>query len=281
MGAPEMRADLHCHSRISDGVLAPEEVVRRAIANGAELLALTDHDDLAGLAAARGAATDGGLRFLDGVEISATWEGTTVHIIGLGVDPADAALAQGLAGIRDGRTARARRMAEALAAIGIRGALQGAARHAHNPRLIGRTHFARFLVDAGLSRDVKGVFEHFLAPGKPGYVAHHWAEVAHAVAWIGGAGGVAVLAHPGRYRLGRAALERLLAHFRDCGGGALEVVSGAHTPAQVGEFARLARRYGFAASCGSDFHAPSESAIDVGLTAPLPEDLTPVWQTLV
>lgn len=255
--------------------------MRRAIANGAELLALTDHDDLAGLTAARVAAADGGLRFLDGVEVSTTWEETTVHIVGLGVDPADASLSQGLAGIRDGRMARARRMAEALAAIGIRGALEGASRHAYNPRLIGRTHFARFLVDTGLSRDVKHVFDHYLARGKPGYVAHHWAQVAQAVAWIGGAGGVAVLAHPGRYRLGRAALERLLAHFCDSGGGALEVVSGTHTPAQVGEFARLARRYGLAASCGSDFHAPDESATDVGRTVPLPEDLVPVWQTLV
>lgn len=273
-----LQVDLHCHSNVSDGLLAPAALARRAVANGVEMLALTDHDDVGGLADARTEAASIGLRFVDGVEISVSFEDITLHVVGLGIDPRAEVLAKGLADIRSGRRTRAEGMAAALAAVGIAGALQGAAAFAHNPRLISRTHFARFLVQLGASPDVNSVFDHYLVRGKPGYFAHRWASMEDALAWIAGAGGVSVLAHPSRYRVGRTKMERILSAFRDCGGVAIEVVSGTHAPDKLRELARLARRYGFEASRGSDFHGPGESRTDIGCSQLLPDGLTPVWQ---
>lgn len=272
------KVDLHCHSTISDGLLSPEEVVRRAASNGVELLALTDHDDLSGLARARLAAADLGVRFVDGVEVSVTWHDTAIHIVGLGIEPGNVELMAGLAGLRVGREARAQKMAQALEAIGIRGALEGARRHARNSSIIGRTHFARFLVEQGVARDVRNVFEHYLVRGKPGYVAHQWATLEQAVTWIRAAGGIAVVAHPGRYRLSTNERRRFFEEFKDCGGQGIEVMSGAHGPDQQRDFASVARRFGFTASRASDFHGPEESPVDLGGTPPLPDDLTPVWK---
>ncbi len=276
-----MKVDLHCHSTISDGLLPPAELVRRAAANGVELLCLTDHDELSGLADAARAAQQTGVRLLSGVEISVTWRDTTIHIVGVGIDPGDAQLAAGLAHVRSGRQARAVRMAQALDAIGIHGAFEGAARYARNPALIGRTHFARFLVERGVSADVRSVFERYLAYGKPGYVPHQWASLEQAVQWIVAAGGVAVIAHPGRYRLSTRERRRFFEDFQDLGGRGIEVMSGAHNANQCREYARVARHYGFAASCASDFHGPGESETDLGGIQPLPEDLRPVWKDLV
>lgn len=273
--------DLHCHSTISDGVLAPAELVARAAAKGVEMLALTDHDDVSGLAEARAAAAGHGIRFIDGVEISVTWGNTAIHIVGLGIDPHDRALLDGLAAIRAGRDGRAQRMAAGLADIGIRGALAGAARHARNPTVLSRTHFARFLVEEGVAADVHGVFERYLTSGKPGYVAHQWATLAQALGWIHGAGGVAVVAHPGRYRVSRQQLNDLLSGFKQLGGEAIEVHSGSQAREQCAEMARIARRFGFLASTASDFHAAGESPVDLGGMPPLPPDLTPVWSRLI
>lgn len=278
--ARHVRADLHFHSNASDGVLAPEDVVARAAANGAQLIALTDHDDVRGLAQAREAAVAARVRLIDAVEISVTWESTTVHVVGLAIDPKTRELVDGLAAIREGRDRRARRIAEALEAIGIRGALDGACRHAESSSIIGRNHFARFLVEAGAGKDVRTAFESYLGRGRPGYVAHTWASLPEAIGWIAAAGGMAVLAHPGRYRIGAAQRDRLFAQFRDLGGRGVEVVSGAHAGEQVAEHARCCRRFGLLASCGSDFHSPSESVVDVGTVAPLPEGLRPVWSEL-
>lgn len=276
-----LNADLHCHSTVSDGVLAPRQVVARAAERGVELLALTDHDDVSGLAEAAAAARASGLRFVPGVEISVTWNGLTVHIVGLGIDAAHGPLVGGLAGVRAGRGGRAKRMADALQAIGIGGALDGAKRYAGNPELVSRTHFARLLVERGCARDVRGVFEHYLVKGKPGYVEHQWAALAEAVAWIRGAGGIAVLAHPGRYRVGRAQLQALAEAFREHGGEAIEVCSGAHTLEQTRDIARIARQFGLLASRASDFHAAGESPVDLGGTPALPDDLAPVWHRLI
>lgn len=273
-----MKVDLHCHSAVSDGLLSPAEVVRRAAANGVELLALTDHDDVSGLAEARRTAEACGIAFVDGVEASVTWHDTTIHLVGLGIDPANKALDQGLASNRRGRDARAVAMARALADIGIAGALEGAARFAKNSAIVGRTHFARYLVEQGLVRDVRTVFEHYLVCGKPGYVPHSWAGLEEAVRWIVGAGGIAVVAHPARYRLSREESHRFFGEFRDLGGRGLEVLAGAHTPEQVRKFANVARHFGFLASAASDFHGPGESHTDLGALPPLPDDLMPVWQ---
>lgn len=269
--------DLHCHSTASDGLLAPREVAYRAAANGVELLALTDHDDIAGLPAARHAAEERGMAFVSGVEISIEWEGTQIHIVGLNFDPGNAELNDGLASIRAGRVARARRMSDELARVGIANTFEGAMRYAENPNLISRAHFARYLVEIGVCKDVRSVFESYLVPGKPGYVDHRWAGLADAISWVKGAGGIAVVAHPARYKISNGALRRFLGEFRDLGGQAIEVVSGSHSLDDVGIFGRLAREFGFMASRGSDFHGPNESYVDLGMLGYLPDGLKPVW----
>jgi hypothetical protein len=272
-----LNADLHCHSTASDGLLGPKELVARAAANGVDTLALTDHDDTSGLAEARAEAEQNGIRFIDGVEISVTWRGTTVHVVGLGIDPASPALRGGLESIRRGRTTRAQKIAEALCAAGVPDALAGAQRHAENPELISRSHFARYLVEAGRAPDVKNVFRHYLVKGKPGYVPHQWTALADAVNWIRAGGGVAIIAHPGRYRFGRAEMRELFGEFKDSGGAGIEVVTGSHAPEQYFEFARSAREFGFLASRGSDYHGKGESRFDLGTLPSLPDDLKPVW----
>ncbi|MBI5781072.1 MAG: PHP domain-containing protein [Rhodocyclales bacterium] len=275
-----MNVDLHCHSLVSDGVLTPAEVVRRAAANGVTLLSLTDHDETAGCASAEAEARVWGISFVPGVEISVSFADETIHVVGLGVDPDDAALSEGLQRVRSGRDARARRIAEELERCGIHGAWEGALRLAKNPALVSRAHFARYLVSLGLMRSVSEVFQYYLARGKPGYVAHEWAVLEEAISWIRGAGGVAVLAHPARYRLSAAQFEELLRRFDEAGGAAVEVSSGSHGPDDVRRWAHVARHWGFAASLGSDFHAPDESPVDLGAAPALPPDLTPVWQLL-
>lgn len=276
-----MNADLHNHSTVSDGLLSPAELVRRAHANGVELLALTDHDELDGLAEARATAKVLGLRFVDGVEISVSWgNDATIHIVGLGIDPSYAVLDIGLAQLRSGRDARAQRMADELDKVGIHGAYEGALRHVANPAMVGRSHFARYIVESGHAKDVKSVFDHWLAKDKPGYVSHQWATLAEAISWIHGAGGVAVVAHPGRYRISKKELHQLLGEFRDLGGQGLEVQSGSHNDDDTQNAVRWAREYGFMASRGADFHGPGESRIDIGKMPPFPDNLTPVWSVL-
>jgi predicted metal-dependent phosphoesterase TrpH len=275
--------DLHCHSNVSDGLLAPAELVARAAGRGVRMLALTDHDDLDGLPVARAAAAQHGIEFVDGVEISVSWRSHTIHVVGLHIDPAYAPLVEGIATVRAGRAERAQKMADSLAASGIGGALEGAYRHASNPAMIGRTHFARFLVEQGYSKDVGSVFKRYLVKGKPGYVSHEWAPLADVIGWIRGSGGVAVLAHPGRYvsgkkPMGRSTLRELIEEFAELGGQAIEVVSGSHTPAQYAEFGRIARERGLLCSCGSDFHGPGESFRDLGRLPDLPLDCRPVWE---
>lgn len=274
-------ADLHSHSCISDGVLTPSALVERAHANGVDLFALTDHDALDGLAQARSRAESLGLRFVNGVEISVTWgNDQTLHVVGLGVDPTYAVLDIGLAQLRSGRDQRAQRMADELDRVGIHGAYEGALRYVTNPALVGRSHFARYIVACGHAKDVKSVFDHWLAKDKPGYVSHQWTTLATALDWIHGAGGVAVLAHPGRYRITKGELRRLLREFRDLGGEGIEVISGSHNDEEMMTMARHAREFGFMASRGSDFHGPDESRVDLGSLSPLPEGLTPIWHAL-
>lgn len=273
--------DLHFHSTASDGGLAPAEVIRRAAERGATLLALTDHDCTAGLAEAAATAAECGVPFLNGVEISVSWQQRhTVHIVGLGIDAANPVLQVGLQSIRDGRVERARQMSASLEKAGIHGAFDGAMRFAGNPDMVGRTHFARYLVQSGEVKDVKTVFRKFLTAGKPGYVPHEWASLEDAVAWIRAAGGMAVIAHPGRYDMGRTLIERLILDFKAAGGEAIEIASGSHSLDDMIKFSLHAQRHGLYASAGSDFHAPGEGGRDVGSTQPLPPICQPVWQVL-
>jgi len=272
-----MRFDLHSHSTCSDGLLAPDALVERAVQRGVDVLALTDHDEVKGLPAAREAAAQWGLRLINGVEISVQWETVTLHIVGLAIDTTHAPLVEGLAGIRTGREQRAVRMAKSLDAVGISGSLEGARRYAKNPELVSRSHFARYLVEAGHARDTNAVFRNYLTPGKPGYVPHQWAALADALGWITGSGGIAVLAHPGRYDLGEVQCERLLGEFVDLGGAAVEVVTGSHAPSEFVTWARHARQFGLLASAGSDFHGPGEGYRDIGNVPALPAGCEPVW----
>ncbi len=277
--------DLHCHSNISDGTLTPAELMNRAAERGVKMLALTDHDDIDGLDEARAAAMPLGMRFINGVEISVSWRTHTLHVVGLNIDPTYPALLEGLSGVRSGRGERARKMADELAKAGIGGVLQGAYQFAGNPNMIGRTHFARYLVAAGHCKDVKSVFNRYLVKGKPGYVPHQWATLADAIGWIRGSGGIAVLAHPGRYMSGRVGMGKktmheLLSEFVELGGQAIEVITGSHTPEQYVEFARYAKEFNLLASCGSDFHGPGESFRDMGRLPDFPLGCRPVWQAL-
>lgn len=278
---PNLNADLHCHSTVSDGLLSPGDLARRAKANGVELWALTDHDEIGGLPEARAVAAEVGLPFVNGVEISVSWgEDQTVHIVGLGFDDAYAPLVTGLATVRGGRDSRAQRMAAELDKVGIHGAYEGALKYAGNPALISRSHFARYIVELGHAKEVKSVFDWWLAKGKPGYVSHPWATMEQALGWIKAAGGIAVMAHPGRYRVSKAELHEMFGVFKDLGGRGIEVISGSHAEEQTLECAGAAREFGFLASRASDFHGPGESWIDLGKLPPLPEDLTPVWSEL-
>ena len=276
----QLNADLHCHSVVSDGTLTPEALAQRASANGVQLWALTDHDEIGGQHRARAAAHANGMDYLTGTEISVTFADNTVHIVGLGFDPDDEQLAQGLALTRGGRGARAREISRQLEEAGIHDAYEGALKYVGNPELISRTHFARHLVEIGACRDTSEVFRRFLTEGHPGFVPHQWASLSSAVHWIREAGGMAVIAHPARYRFTANEEFALFSEFRKHGGEGVEVVTGSHTPSEYGTYADMAREFGLAASRGSDFHSPQESHTDLGALPPLPQGLTPVWELL-
>jgi len=275
-----LNADLHCHSIVSDGTLTPEALAARAHANGVELWALTDHDEIGGQQRALAAARSHGLPYLSGTEISITFAGQTVHIVGLGFDAEDPRMKEGLRQTRGGRGERAREMAASLAAVGIQGAFEGALKYAGNPELISRTHFARYLVEAGVCRETNEVFRKYLTEGKPGFVPHRWATLRDAVSWIVSAGGLAVIAHPARYSFSPTEEYALFSEFKAHGGRGVEVVTGSHSAAEYVKYADMAREFGLAASRGSDFHSPDESHTDLGQLPDLPGNVTPVWSLL-
>jgi len=275
-----INADLHCHSVVSDGTLTPEALAERAKANGVELWALTDHDEIDGQARALAAARAQGMRYLTGTEISVTFANQTVHIVGLGFDADNTALAEGLRRTRGGRRERAIEMSDDLAKVGIRGAYEGALKYVGNPELISRTHFARFLVETGVCNETAEVFRKYLTEGKPGYVPHRWARLQDAVQWITEAGGMAVIAHPARYGFTPNEEYALFSEFKAHGGRGVEVITGSHSSQEALRYAETALEFGLAASRGSDFHSPTESRIDLGTLPMLPGQLTPVWELL-
>ena len=275
-----LNADLHCHSVVSDGTLTPEALAERAASNGVELWALTDHDEIGGQARAAAAARAVGMRYITGVEISVTFLGKTVHIVGLGIDTDSADLREGLERTRGGRRLRAQDMADGLAKVGIKGAFEGALHYVGNPDLISRTHFARHLVETGVCKDTNEVFRKYLTDGKPGFVEHRWATLKDAVGWITGAGGMAVVAHPARYKFTPNEEFALFTEFKGHGGRGVEVVTGSHSAAEYVTYAATAQEFGLAASRGSDFHSPLESHTELGTLPYLPGGLTPVWELL-
>jgi predicted metal-dependent phosphoesterase TrpH len=277
---PLLNADLHCHSVVSDGTLTPEALAARAKTNGVQLWALTDHDEIGGQDRAMAAAKAEGMKYLTGVEISITFAGKTVHIVGLGFDHNNEALVQGLRNTRGGRSERAKEMSDGLAKVGIVGAYEGSLKYVGNPELISRTHFARFLVETGVCKDTSEVFRKYLTENKPGFVPHRWASLENAVTWITGAGGIAVIAHPARYGLTANEEFALFTEFKNHGGRGVEVITGSHSSADALQYAETALEFELAASRGSDFHSPEESHTDLGTLPWLPGQLTPVWELL-
>jgi predicted metal-dependent phosphoesterase TrpH len=274
---PSRRYDLHTHSTVSDGTLTPADLVSRAVVQGVDVLSLTDHDATDGLDEARAAAERHGIRLVPGVEISVSWEGATLHIVGLGIAADHDPLVRGLADLRERRRQRGLEIGARLEAAGVSGAVDGAAALASGP-VISRTHFARFLVQQGHAQDLTRAFKRFLHRGGPGYVGGEWAGLGEAVSWINDAGGVAVIAHPGRYRLGSGRLRRLCEHFRELGGEAIEVVSGSQHASESPRLARLATEAGLAASVGSDYHGPEQRWLEPGRIPGLPGGCRPVWE---
>ena len=275
-----MNADLHCHSTVSDGTLSPQALSQRAHARGVTLWALTDHDEIGGQGEAADTAQALGLNYLTGVEVSVTFADTTVHIVGLGFDASNGALAEGLRQTRGGREQRARDIAAELAKVGIPDAYDGALKHVGNPELISRAHFARYIVELGKAKDLGDVFKRYLADGKPGFVPHRWARLGDAVRWITEAGGMAVVAHPARYGFTPTEEYALFTEFKAHGGQGVEVVTGSHSVAEYGIYADIAKEFDLLASRGSDFHGPEESRLDLGELPDLPSSLTPVWAAL-
>ena len=280
MSALSLNVDFHSHSTISDGVLSPSELATRAKKNGVDVWALTDHDEVGGIAEARAAAAALNLRFITGVEISITWAGKTIHIVGLNIDETNSDLIDGLAKTRSGRERRARDMAADLAErAGIEGVYEGALKYVGNPNLISRSHFARYLLEIGACDSVSDAFKKYLTEGKPGYVPHRWATLEEAVSWIRGAGGVAIVAHPGRYDLTPIAYDSFFKEFKALGGVAIETVTGSHSVDQYDEYTRIANQYGFLVSRGSDFHSPEDAEVDIGKLPAMPKASKPVWET--
>jgi 3',5'-nucleoside bisphosphate phosphatase len=269
--------DLHCHSTVSDGLLAPQDLIAYAAGRGVKVLGLTDHDDLGGLKEARAAAQSHNIAFIDGVEISVTWKKRTLHIVGLKIDPDNSALQQALNQVRDSREQRAKIMAEGLEKAGVKGAYDGAKAIAKHG-IMTRSHFAQFLVEAGYAKNVKSVFKKFLIKGKPGFVDHQWMSLQQAVTLIKESGGWAVIAHPGRYDLGSVNMLLLMHEFRTYGGDAIEVVTGSHTPPQYDQFAKIAHKFSLKSSQGSDYHGPGRSYMEMGYLPDLPHGCVPVWQ---
>jgi len=268
--------DLHAHSTVSDGLLTPTELVQHAANSGVRVLALTDHDDIRGLAEARQAAAKHNIHLINGVEISVSWKKRTLHIVGLNINPDDDVLKSALADVRAGRVERAHKMSQGLEKAGIYGAFEAASEYAEDS-ILTRMHFARFLVEKNHAKDTKSVFKKFLVKGKPGYVEHEWMSLESAVGLIKNSGGVAVLAHPGRYDIKRTSMLLLLEEFRALGGEAIEVVTGSHTPAQYVEYAKYAQLFGLKASQGSDYHGHGISFMGMGRLPVMPSQCEPVW----
>ena len=268
--------DLHSHSTASDGSLSPRELLQHAKSRQIDVLALTDHDNTAGLAEAQQAADDLGLKLVPGVEVSVTWNATTVHILGLGIHSQASALQQGLSKLREFRDWRGEEISRRLAKAGISGALEGAKQYASGA-LISRTHFAHFLVEQGYAKDLRDVFKKYLVHNKPGYVPGQWAELEAAVHWIQAAGGMAVIAHPARYNLSASRLRQLLGEFKECGGVGLEVVSSSHSMEDCRSMASHAQKFDFFATCGSDYHGPEHAWVELGKIPPLPPGCHPIW----
>jgi len=274
-----VKFDLHCHSHFSDGVLSPEMLVARAKEREVDVLALTDHDTIAGLVLAQKAADDQGLKLITGIEFSSQWGKGGVHIVGLGFKLDSTELHAAIAAQNDARSGRAEQIAARLAKAGITGSLEGAQAIAGDA-FVGRPHFAQYLINVGAVSNINAAFKKYLGAGKSADVKFQWPAMATIIEWIHAAGGVAVLAHPCKYDLTRTKMCALIKDFAAAGGDALEVVSGMQAHPVTEDLARIAAANNLAASCGSDFHLPGQPWQELGCFPKLPDSCRPVWELL-
>ena len=268
--------DLHCHSSTSDGDLSPTELILRAREQGVTSLALTDHDSTAGLAEAQQAADSAGIHFIPGIELSANWNKQCFHIVGLNINPDSPSLQKGTRELQSIRIERAKKIALKLEKKKISGALTAVSEQV-GKGMITRTHFAHFLLTQNHVSSMQQAFDRYLGKGKPAFVATQWTELEIVIKWIKEAGGVAVLAHPMRYKLTASFMKRLLTAFSDMGGQGIEVVSGRNNPDEIHRAANYAKQFNLAGSMGSDFHTPKNPWVELGRLAPLPSNVPPVW----
>lgn len=268
--------DLHCHSNYSDGILSPKALVSRAKEQNVGVLSLTDHDTIDGLNQAASEASCVGLRLIPGIEFSCQWQGRGIHVVGLNFDPTSPILLAGVERQRQLRLARAELIAEKLFKAGIPGALDGAKHYAKGAS-IGRPHFAQYLVDTGYVSSVNQAFKKYLGAGKVGDVKQVWPEIHEVVAWINGAGGCAVIAHPAKYKMTRSKLCSLAEEFKAAGGEGIELISGKQAPEITANIVNIAKQYKLLGSCGSDFHFPNQPWQELGQFGSYPSDIDPVW----
>lgn len=266
--------DLHSHTLASDGALTPLELLQRAVEKGVGALAITDHDTID--AYRELPAKPDNIELIAGIEFSTQWQNNGVHVLGLNIDLHSDAIISGAEFQSGARLTRAEIIGEKLAKKGIEDAFAGA-KNLANGSYIGRPHFARYLIDIGKVSDIQAAFKKYLGAGKAGDVKQHWADLAQIIEWIRGAGGIAVLAHPLKYKLTSTKLKRLLDDFQQAGGQGVEVVSGRQLPYQTQYMAQVCEQKNLLASCGSDFHRPSKHWAELGAFPCLPDNVTPVW----
>ena len=269
-----MNVDLHCHTTVSDGALSPAQLIALAVDREIDMLAITDHDSIDCYRQIDTARAD--LTLITGIELSTTWQGRSVHIVGLNIDLKNPALLEGVSQQSLARDQRAVKISQRLEKLGFENTLQGA-RSISNGGQIGRPHFAQHLVQIHAVTSVQQAFNKYLGSGKAGDIKEHWASLEDVISWIRNAGGVAVLAHPTKYKMTRTKLCLLIEDFIDAGGEAMEVISGAQNPSITGSMAALCHKYNLLASCGSDFHAPEQPWASLGHVPQLPSNCKPVW----
>ena len=266
--------DLHSHTTFSDGVLAPDQLIARALEKGVDALAITDHDTIDAYAGIPRVHDQ--LKLIAGIELSTQWGTAGIHVLGLNIDLDSDAIVTAARIQSETRLERARRIAENLEKKGIAGAFEGALKLSAG-NYIGRPHFAQHLINIGKVDSMHAAFKKYMGDGKAGDVKKHWAELSQIIQWIRDANGIAVLAHPLKYKLTRTRLKRLLDDFIAAGGQGMEVVSGQQTPQHTSDMAQLCEQKKLLASVGSDFHMPGKPWAELGAFAPLPARVVPVW----
>jgi predicted metal-dependent phosphoesterase TrpH len=269
-----MNVDLHCHTNLSDGSLPPKELIKLAIEREIDVLAITDHDNIDCYSEITFPNDD--ITLISGIEFSTTWNNIGVHIVGLNMDLNNAELLEGIRFQSVAREKRAQLIDDKLHQLGIKGSLEGAKRFSSGKQ-VGRPHFAQYLVEVGAVTNIQQAFKRYLGAGKAGDIKQQWASLGDVVSWIRGAGGVAVLAHPIKYKMTRTKLCRLLEDFIELGGEAMEVISGTQTVSDTQSMSRLCKQYNLLASRGSDFHALGQPWAALGMASELPDDCKPVW----